>query len=60
MTLRHISINGSHGLFEFKDGSIMNQQERPERASSVQASIATPPMRATTGTARGVLTEKIA
>ena len=53
MTLRHISINGSHGLFEFMDGSIRNQQERPGIAYSVQLSIARSLMRATTGTARG-------
>ena len=39
MTLRHISTNGSRGLFERKDRSIIYRQERSESAFSIQVSI---------------------
>ena len=58
MTLRHTSINGSRGLFERKDRSIIYRQEHSESAFSIQVSISSSiwlPRRNMDGTGMGDL-----
>ena len=57
MILRHISTNGSRGLCECKDGSIIYRLERSESAFSTQVSISSNtslPTRAMNGTDIGI------